>query len=456
MSTYPNVVLLTIDALRSDHLGCRKTTPYIDRLVKKGVSFSHAFANGPTTPFSFPSILASVYPFQIDGIGLPHQGFKTIAEVLGQSGYSTAGFSPNDFVSRIYNYDRGFDTFIDLQNWSAGRDKARRQITGIVKQWPKVHQFARAVSRWLPRGDHTFTEWNAESILSQAAQWLRERDSSDSFFLWCHFNDVHHPWEPRPSYLEHLNVDRISPKRAKKLVHKLLDDPDDVWSNVTPREMQTAIDLYDAALAYTDERIDQFIKTHIDLDQTLVIITSDHGEEFGEHGGFHRNKPYDEMLHVPLIMAGLDLPEGTIIDSQVPLIDLPPTIVELCGLSKVEELRGISLVPLIAGDREDRTVIASYNRRLVEGKSAPEGEVFIIRENGWKFILRENGDELYDTRSDTQEKDNLLQQQPQVAQNLKIKLMKHISQFEQSKIPIEEALLDEAVQDRLRALGYIE
>jgi arylsulfatase A-like enzyme len=204
--------------------------------------------------------------------------------------------------------------------------------------------------------------------------------------------------------------------------------------------------------------IGDFIASNVDLSDTVVIVTADHGEEFGEHGGFHRNKPYDEMLHVPLIMAGHNIAQGKVIDKQVSLINLAPTVADLCGLGKIEEFQGSSLMPVIDGQEPSRVCLSYYNRRLVDGESAPEGEAFIIRWDGWKFVNREGGDELYCLERDPRERFNLIENEPKVAQSLQSRLREEVSRLRQDQIIVNQIDMQEldVIEDRLRALGYIE
>jgi len=454
-----NIVLITIDALRADHIGClgylRQTTPNLDKLAHSGILFSKAFANGPTTPFSFPSIMASIYPLMLNGIGLPTKGLKTIAEILKKYGYSTGAWHPNPFISSAYNYHRGFDVFMDPENWLTKSKRIRLDITNFVRKWPKIHQFARNINNRLLGRLICFDLKNAKEIFEEAGKWITK--ASEPFFVWMHLNDTHHPWFPRREHLSKFRKDSISLKRAKKLVDKLQINPDNIWENINDREIVDVIDLYDVAISYTDEMIGKFLESSIELENTIIIITSDHGEEFGEHNGFHRIKPYDEMLHVPLIIAGGDLPKRIVIDNQISLIELAPTIIDFCGFPEVEAFQGKSLLPLIICDEyKERTVISEYNRRLVDGKKAPEGESFIIRTNGWKYMIREVGNELYHLETDPKEKTNLVEQRPEIVKELEAKLMVHITQLKKNKLSVGGVDLSNTLREQLRALGYFD
>ncbi|MCK4328436.1 sulfatase-like hydrolase/transferase [candidate division WOR-3 bacterium] len=456
---FTNVVLITIDALRADHLGCygyhRSTSPNIDLLAHEGTIFTRAFATGPTTPFSFPSIIASLYPLQLDGVGLPKSGSKTIAEVLQSHGCHTAAFNSNAFVSSRYNYDRGFETFLDPNNWTTMRGRLRGSMTDVLKRWPKLHRLIREVNTRLPRQFFSFTQKTAEQILEKAAYWITDL-KGQPFFLWMHLIDVHHPYIVKREYLDAIGAETISQVKAKMLIDKLSREPDNIWKYVNRYEMNSVIDLYDSELAYTDAMIGRFLESSLDLAKTIVIITSDHGEEFGEHGGFHRIKPYDEMLHIPLIFAGPNVPKNVVVDESVSSIDIAPSILDLCGLPEEVLFEGETLLSIMRGERKEGVVISEYDRRRVDGDSAPEGKVFIIRNGCWKLIVREQGKEMYDLESDPKESCNMFEQHLEIANALRSKLTEHIVFLDAHRIAVKEVRLDKSLEDNLRALGYLD
>jgi len=453
----PNIVLVTIDALRAKNLGClgysRNTAPHLDGLAERGILYSKAFSNGPTTPFSFPSIMTSVYPLMLSDIGLPESGLRTIAEVLKEQGYATAAWHPNPFISSAYNYDRGFDVFKDPESWSSQKERVRLGVTRHTKKWPKIHRFARSINNKLFRRTFSFAQKTAGQIVDAASSWIAERHQP--YFVWMHFNDTHHPWYPKKNYLGRFRSKSLSPKKAKKLVDKLKKNPDNIWENIRPGEMADIIDLYDSEIAYTDDMLGRFFDSAVDLKNTVVFVTSDHGEEFGEHGGFHRNKPYDEMIHVPLIIAGGDLPQGQKIDAQLPLIDLPPTILEVCGIPKPPEFLGSSLTHRVDEEHKERAVYVEYNRRLLDGENY-EGETLALRKNGWKYIKRESGEELYHLETDPGEKINLLHQEPDTAREMRSELDDHILFLNENRIDVARVELDEKLKQTLKGLGYID
>jgi arylsulfatase A-like enzyme len=459
--THPNLLLITVDALRADHVRAlgygRDTTPNIDRLARQGTLFTQAVANGPTTPFSIPGMIASIHGFQLGRVGLPATGQRTLAEHLNAAGYATACWSPNPYISRAYNYHRGFETFRDPENWSRTSEKARQKVLAFVKRYPALRRVLRKANQILTGGALSFQEWDAEALTSKAIPWLSEHRQRP-VFAWCHFNDVHHPWFPRPAYAAQVGAANVSLRQAKGLVNDLQADPDRVWQNMTVGKMAQVLDLYNTAIRYTDQVVADFLSAAVKLEDTIVVLTADHGEEFGEHGGFHRNQPYDEMLRVPLILAGSGIPKGAVLDDPVSLIDLAPTLADYCGIEAAPEFQGQSLRAVMEGTGAPRPCLSYYDRRLVDGEHAPEGECWALRWKGWKYVRRQGGEELYDLGRDAGETHNLIGQEPAVAATYRAKLEAELQRFEPVEGAAEQIDLEQhdAIRERLKALGYVD
>jgi arylsulfatase A-like enzyme len=216
------------------------------------------------------------------------------------------------------------------------------------------------------------------------------------------------------------------------------------------------ITAYDSEILYTDQAIGVLLEKAVNLDNTLVIITSDHGEEFGEHNGFHQMTPYDEMLHVPLILSAPMFQHSVRISQQASLIDIAPTIVDLLRLEPVEDFMGKSLLPVIRGEeQEERTVISEYWPYIVQEDPSQEGKVFVIQRGGWKLINKEGENvELYHLKRDPREKRNLIGESPEKVEELQKALLKHLEEISKP-IPVPIVEPDELLQQQLRDLGYL-
>ncbi len=318
-----NVVIIGVDTLRADHLGCygyhRKTSPNIDQLAADGVLFENCIAPSPWTLPSFATVFTSLYPSQHGARG-SHKalgtGFPTLAEILKSQGYLTGAIVNAPYLKRSFKVDRGFDTY-DMP----------------------------------PRRGR-----NASGTTSHALAWIDSLPDKP-FLLFVHYFDPHLPYAPPapydtlfdPGYHGKIGS-RFQPKALPRVrlqdIRKLLTYTDQDWRHIEA--------LYDGEVAFTDRAIGDLLsglKERGLLDNTLIVFLSDHGEEFLEHGGFeHGHSLYGELLHVPLIFVLKGrIPRGLRLRQQVRLLDILPTILELSGVDCDAHTEGVSLVPLIEG-----------------------------------------------------------------------------------------------------------
>jgi arylsulfatase A-like enzyme len=404
-----NLILITVDSLRPDHLGCygypRNTSPNIDNLASRGMVFRQAISNGGATPQAFPAMLASILP------PLDQDGYKgslktnvTIAEVLKKNGYQTAAFHCNAWLSRFYHYDKGFDTFDD--GFAGKREPLslnralKRKLRNILLHLPILNEL-RVVFR--SKKAHPTT---ADEITAKAISWLKNRP--DRFFLWLHYMDTHLPYMPPSDYLKYFHSQSMSKKEMFRLSDKVLRNPDSMLKS----EKDALICLYDASIRYVDDAIGRLLDELKGeaLDNTAVVLVADHGEAFGEHGEFFHNKVYEALIRVPLIIKVPGIEKRIVIEEQYSLMDLAPTIVELSGIQKVESFCGESLLPVIEGKREKPPVIIS-----VAFDPYKAARAISCRTESWKYIRTEiysGGQrsikrELYNLQNDPGEARNL-------------------------------------------------
>jgi len=439
----PNIILITIDSLRYDHLGCygypRNTSPNIDALATRGVKFLQAISNGGHTPAAFPSILVSALPTlnRAEGRAILQHNI-TLAETLRNSDYQTAAFHSNPQVSGFYGYSKGFEMFDDgLRQF--GPNELRFKIRTMMGRHDSLaakamHKASRLLRPLLSRA------WgraiiSAEEITSKAMTWLETY--KEKYFLWLHYMDVHHPYMPPAKYLSQFYDQPVSRGHMKALWQKTVTKP----SKLSPSEVQLLITLYDADIKYTDEFIGLLLdKLGNYLADTIVIVTADHGDEFGEHGRFGHRSVYDALLRVPLIMAGPGIKGGTLVKHQVSLIDLPPTIMDFIGITSPKSFRGQSLLPLIRGGAKTKeyTISTQFNPNS-------EGIQISYRSPGWKYIRTESLDgsglvlkeEVYNLTNDPGETKNLLSIDTEEVKNFEEEALDKLSQFKQLKV--EEA-----------------
>ncbi len=375
-SDRPNVVLLVVDALRPDHLGCygglRPTSRTIDQLASGGVLFETAVAHAPWTKSSFSSMLTSLYPFQhgvTDWPSVLPDTLVTLAEALAADGYATACVMNTPALGGPYRILQGFDDVV---------------VTEKVDR------------------DAFKTSGDALDLIRHVEQ---------PFFLMVHFSDVHSPYRPPLKYVRKVRLETDVDPYAKRVMVQLGlgEEPD---SARIAREMI----LYDACVRLADDGVG-VILDYLDQaglrDNTLIILTADHGEAFWEHGkGFHAGSTYEEVIRVPLIMAYPRLFSGPArIDRQVRHIDILPTILEIAGVTDGEYREGASLVGLITtgepAEAAGKFFPAQYALCECTRPRAPATRC--IRTYDWKLIFESLTStwELYDLRKDPGETENV-------------------------------------------------
>lgn len=356
----------------------------MNSLAEKSLFFKNAFANGPNTRHSVPSFLTSTYPLlflqEAQG-GKIHPGRKTIAEILKNNGYTTAAIHSNPYISAFYGYNRGFDFFNDFLLGQVEDDIKRNVFSKTVKEI--VKGVKAVVMKKLPHE-------NGETINEEAVRWL-ETLEKEPFFLWVHYMDVHMPYVPPNEQLKELGLKRYGHARKIWLGQKI--DDVKMREKIKDSEIEDYINLYDACIRYTDEQIKKLISViEKKYQDTLFVISADHGEEFREHGDLsHLEKLYDELLHVPLVFYGRNV-KHQMVEKPVSLISLSPTILDFIGVNNKNWFQGKNVFeanPFIIAETWKKKRITAY------------------RDEEWKFILSGDKRELYHVKDDPLEKRNL-------------------------------------------------
>lgn len=311
-----NIILLTIDALRADHVSWlgyeRDMTPFLDEFSERCTVFESAYSASSHTREAVPALLTGQYPPEAVGDGFT-RGAETIPILLPDE-YATAAFHSNPYVSQAYGYDEGFDTFYD--DLHLGQNK----LLALVQ---------RALDKFvLNRGEY---HARAEEINRRSLSWLSSLSDLEPFFLWNHYMDVHGPYNPPEGFTE--GSDTVSNTEAQRLYDTLSGD-----ESPTEEEIELSKHLYDGEIRYVDTQIGQFIntlKTQDLLEESLVIITSDHGDLFGEYGKYaHPRYVYPELTKVPLIISGPDIASATV-SIPASTYDIVPTVLDAAGRQNV-------------------------------------------------------------------------------------------------------------------------
>ena len=317
--TRPDVIVISIDTLRADHLSSyghdRPTSPFMDKLAEEGTRFHHARSTSPWTLPAHTTMLSGQLPttHQItdDHLSLD-TSVAVLPEVMKAAGYHTGGSVATLYVSRKFGFERGFDFFDDH-----GITTEKMNLSGSV---------------------------TADKVLGSAVDWIESVPEGEPLFLFLHFYDVHYHYDPPAPFS--TMFDRAPKDSDRKFrnyyAHKK--------KPLTESQKAHQLAQYDESIRYMDHELE---KLHALLTKagrkTRWVITADHGEEFGERGSWgHAHTLYAEQLRVPLIVSGEGLPSGVVVNDPVGIHDIAPTVADWVGGS-LPEADGINLAPAMAG-----------------------------------------------------------------------------------------------------------
>ncbi len=339
----PNVILISIDSLRADHLGCYgygpDTSPAIDALAKRGVRFDVARSSTTWTLAAHMSLMTGM-PNELHGVvndvNVLDENRHLLAESFRAAGYRTAGFFGGPYLHAHFGFARGFDTY---------------ENCGVPTAYDEPSTAAGDEARDLA-AQHVEASFvvTADRIEQAAEAWL-DQGGGEPFFLFLHHWDVHFDYMA-PAEI----VRRFAPDYAGDLEPRDFMTNPRIHAGMDPVDLAYLIACYDAEIYWVDRHVERLVaKLHAlgVAGDTYIVVTSDHGEEFFDHGQKgHRNNLYEETLRVPLIIAGPNVAPNVVVHEPVRLYDVKPTILELAGLPAVDEVYGTSLVPLMRGDAD--------------------------------------------------------------------------------------------------------
>lgn len=431
-----NLILITVDCLRADRLSClgynELTTPKLDKLAKKGALFTNAISVAPYTPSSMKSIFTSTYPLMNGGNLALTNNMVSFVEMLRDNGYSTAGFHSNPWLTKLYHYDRGFRYFFDGITGSGANSLKKTFLSQLINGVHKLKNnnpfkkiIVYAYSSWKTNFCKPVQPYtSAFEINKLALQWLSNTDSN--FFLWMHYMDVHEP---------HLPINKYSPKMSKKKLYGLNAKIGSDNPKITSDDLKCLIELNNAEIREIDELIWSFyisLKNKDILNNTYIIITADHGQQFMEHGRIgHGLDLYEELIHVPLLILGPDINE-TKVKEVVSLIDLAPTILDILGIEPSKSFKGKSVKPLLHGKKIIASPAISEEGRTEHKRPSLDRLDFSnkkvsLRTNTWKYIYNEHKKhELYNLVDDKCEKNNLTDSEKIIANDMNERILIHI------------------------------
>jgi len=432
------VVFITIDTLRADHLASygyeREVSPFINSLARRGVSFKKAFTAAPHTAPSHATMFTGLYPFEhnllknYDSLDPATYSLHKFAHELG---FNVQGFPAVKFMEgRI-----GFPFVEGITN---GKDK------NFKKFWYR----------------------NAQNVVDNSLAWLDSLHSSENFLIWAHFYDVHQ-WERTKNFPKEYREKVNSLPQKEHLDFLKKDREFSVEFFGSEEKSLNAINGYDARLLYVDDqikRIYDYLSSKGLLEETLWIITSDHGEGLGNHGyKGHGEFLYQEQLHIPLIFFMKDTIEsGRSLSELVRTVDLFPTIAEILGSPidpELHRLAGASLVPFIKGDAGLSIPYSFAERRPKDEisfrRSWEDGEVYSLHNNQGKYISHSHGvNQFYNLNEDPFETKNIEGSGGEVEIKIKNSL-DTIFDPRKRKAPSSNGPETPEALDELKSLGYL-
>lgn len=413
----PNVLLISLDTLRADSVGTYgahlPTTPVLDAFGADGVVFEDALATFPSTTASHMSMLTGTYP-SVHGVLAParktlHPEIPTLAQSFASAGYNTAAFTENGMIVARAGFARGFRSY---------------------------REFKRA------RGDdRAVTKGHVDRVVSDVLAWL-DTNAGDSFFIFAHTYEVHGPHDPPDEF-------------------RLFEDS---WADTAAARSADLVEkrnLYAGEIRYTDREIGRLLDGLAErglAESTIVVVTSDHGESFGEHGlTGHSHSLYSELLQIPLMIRAPGLvAAGSRISTPVSLIDIAPTVLDLTGLPVPAAAQGESMVPLLEGRADD------FPERFVFAElRGPKVKRLAVHNSARKWIVGSRGARIFDRERDPDEKKDLsTDEEREGARELRDRFDAESTRVRDAisgGVPAADAPpLDGATTDKLRALGYIE
>ncbi|HEX6504690.1 MAG TPA: sulfatase-like hydrolase/transferase [Terriglobales bacterium] len=399
-SAAPNVVVITIDTLRADHLGCygykQIHTPNIDGLAADSARFERAYTPVPITLPSHTVIFTGTYPalngmhdFSGNRLG-PQQ--QTLAAVLKENGYTTGAVVASAVLDSRFGLNRGFDYYYDHFDFN------RLEESNLDEM-----------------------ERPGNVVADQVLEWLG-KNYQNRFFLWMHLYDPHYPYRPPAPYSEEY---KSRP--------------------------------YDGEIAFADEQVGRllrFLKEKGLYRNTLIVLSGDHGEGLGEHGeATHGFFIYNSTLHVPLMFH---LPGPVTVRDVASLastVDIMPTILEALKIPVPGQVQGKSLLPVISGKKRDEAPIYLYAETFLPRLHFNWSELRAVESERYHFILAPKP-ELYDLAKDPNEAQNLYSEKKAVSEELRAKLAAIIHEYTPGQELAEKTGLDPALMERLKSLGY--
>jgi len=460
----PNIILISIDTLRADHLSCygyqRQTTPNIDGLAAEGTIYRQNYSTGVWTPPGHASMLTGLYVPE-HGVygerGLAEE-VPTIATVLKDAGYRTAGFVNNSQVGELVGFHKGHDLFVEV--WKGVQPKTlfdRAIMAGIRKT----------------RESLGYSDMGARRTNRLFFEWVDGLDRGRPFYSFLHYIEPHNPLAPPRPYKKRFMSGKYRNVDLRK-VSKVARNPLVCYveeMELNNEEVSYVKDLYDGEISYTDSIVGEvvsFLRSRGLYDNTMIIITSDHGEHFGEHGHWsHVASLHKEVLHVPLVIK---YPEGTAppgeVDRYTQLVDIFPTVMGVAGVSG-GGTTGVSGVDLL-GNEYHEYLFAEWEGRVpffiaerirddVEDGAIEtiKTSMIMVQDKRYKYIQASDGGERF---YDVSDGDEVLMDESSLSLDVSSALREKLAEYKKRSSDAEGESgysVDDEIVRNLRSLGYM-
>ncbi|MFC7071582.1 sulfatase [Halovenus rubra] len=485
----PNIVFIVMDTARADAFLQRETdlTPNIDAIAADGISYSRAFSVSPWTLPSHASLFTGTTPSK-HGAHAGHKQLENeqrlLPEVLSEAGYRTVGISNNTWISEEFGFARGFDVF--RKNWQyiqsdvdlgkvararEGVDKLRGVAYKILDGNPVVN-VANAVYGQLVRKQAK--DDGAQSTNDWIRDWLAQRDTELPFFLFVNYLEPHLEYRPPREYVEPLLPEQVSYEEAMEVNQ-------DAWRYIAQQVEMDEADfeileaLYRAEISYLDQQIgelQEYLKNEDEWEETIFVVTGDHGENIGDHGLMdHQYGLYDTLLHIPLIINGGGFAGGTTIDELVQLPDLAPTLLDAADIDAPQfrkQMLAKSFHPQSETEPRD-FVVAEYMapQPSMEALEKRVGDLpdtvydynrslRALRSDRWKLIRgSDDSMKLFDLKNDPDETSNIARTEDELREELNGELDGWLDSFEQANYS-GTVEMQEGTKEQLEDLGYLQ
>lgn len=437
------MVVILIDTLRFDYLGCYgfdgDISPHLDALAEKSVRFDRCYSQAPWTKPSVASLFTSLFPtghgitnhnglfWGEDGrentMGILSEDAVTLAECLRDLGYDTAAFVANPWLKKTYGFGQGFATY----------DDEGASITA-----------------------------RAETVLQRAGAWLSKRKSDRPYFLYIHLMDVHGPYAaPESHYQAALaypgvaHPGRLTPDELEAIPEYLRQEP---WMNTADAaRVQGWRARYAAGVRYVDQALGAFfreLEVNPAAGQPTLVVTSDHGEELHEHGGWdHGYDLYEHQIRVPLLVRLPGAAAGRVVDEVVRLVDLMPTLVRRGRGEPPAGIEGRDLSPLLEGRPADLPGVGF----ACASRENPALAALVVGRYKLVAGAEANPRELFDLTRDPGELTDREAEMPRLSEELAEHLSRLIAAQQHKSLFVEgDGVVTDETREQLRALGYID